>query len=249
MVSNSSFQDAGSDDDLRAAFQLSRWSTRREAAQAGLSRSRDLLAQEDRAGAEAAARDALETFRSALNWAEFGPDEEQAHRELDDAGGWVRRTFRCRLTREGTHYEQTCPVALGHNRVGLSVGGVATRVCSICGEDLSECPHMRGRAYLVPGGVGELGWCRVCASHDGCDHRPDQEYRASVISIITKMDLEEVSFVSRPAHPDARLSSVPISHEDLSEALGPEFTPGIEVSCDRCLMPCDGLVRPEIPHG
>lgn len=249
MTSDAPFADAGSDDDLRAEFQRDRWSRRREAARAELGRSRDLLAEGDRSAAEITARKALETFRSALNWAEFGPDEDTAHSELDQAGRWVRETFGCRLTRDGMQYEQTCPVALAHNRIGLSVGGAATRVCSICGEDLSECPHMRGRAYLVPGGVGELGWCRVCGSHERCEHVPGEEYRASVISIITQMDLEEVAFVSRPAHPDARLSSVPIPHEDLIKALGSMFIPGMDVSCDRCIMECDGFFRPSIPHG
>lgn len=249
MTHSSSFPEAGDSEDLHAEFLVRQWSTRREAGLEGLARARSLLELGDRKQAEVQARESFVALRSALNWAEFGPNEDQAHRELDDAGAWVRRTFGCTLARAGTEYEQACPVALAHNRIGLSVGGAAVRVCSLCGEDLSECPHMRDRAYLVPGGVGELGWCRVCVKHESCGHSGDQTYRAYVIAVITQMELEEVSFVSRPAHPDARLGSVSISHEDLREALGPDFHPGIEVSCDRCLKPCSGLVRPSIPHG
>ena len=57
---------------------------------------------------------------------------------------------------------QTCPVALAHNRIGMSIGGTAKRLCSLCGDDLSECEHTPGTSYLVPGGVSSLGWCRVC---------------------------------------------------------------------------------------
>ena len=43
--------------------------------------------------------------------------------------------------------------------------------------------------------------------------------------------------------------SVSISVSDLKGALGDEFAPGMEVSCDRCLLPCQGLIRHDFPHG
>jgi hypothetical protein len=92
-----------------------------------------------------------------LNWAEDGPREAEAHTRLDEAGRWVRATFGCMLEQDGTAYFVSCPVRLGHVRVGLSIGGTAHRICSLCGEDVSECEHQRGVAYLVPGGVTDLG--------------------------------------------------------------------------------------------
>jgi hypothetical protein len=249
MAASDQFPDDGPDDDLREAHLLDEWRTRRETGLAGLQKAAQLLESGDRQASEVAARGALSAFASALNWAEFGPNEDQAHRELDEAGRWVRLTFGCRITRDGTDYRQTCPVALGHTRIGFSVGGVATRICGLCGGDLSECPHQRGRAYLVPGGVGDLGWCRVCGASTSCEHSPQQTYRASVIARIVKMDLEEVSLVSRPAHPDARMGSMSISHIDLREALGEDFVPGVDVVCSRCLTSCPGLSRRELPHG
>jgi hypothetical protein len=68
---------------------------------------------------------------------------------MDQAGAWVRETFGCQLTRSGTRYSQTCPVALAHNRIGMSIGGTARRLCSLCGDDLSECEHIPGISYLV----------------------------------------------------------------------------------------------------
>lgn len=200
--------------------------------------------------AERDSRQALAAYRGSLDWAEDSDDEEESHRLLDEAGKWVRSTFGCRLERDGEQYQQTCPVALGHNRIGLSVGGrAAKRVCSLCGVDVSECEHLPGTAYLVPGGSADLGWCRVCCKAD-CDHVDTETYRASLISIIQKMDLDEVSIVTKPAHPEARFHAVPIPVADLRAALGSDFEPGMEVSCDRCLSECDGLIRhDEIPHG
>ncbi len=243
------FDEAGDDSDLHDAHMLSQWTDRRSAGLAGLDQARRLLEAGDRTTAEEVARQSLKEMRSALNWAEFWPHEEQAHDELDESGRWVRSTFGCHLTREGTIYSQACPVALGHNRVGFSVGGVANRICSLCVEDLSECPHMRGRAYLVPGGSGDLGWCRVCGAAEACEHESTQLYRASVVARIHDMNLDEVSLVTRPAHPDARIETMSVSHEDLAEAIGADdFSPGVDVVCSRCLLPCEGLIRPQFPH-
>ena len=161
---------------------------------------------------------------------------------MDQAGAWVRETFGCQLTRSGTRYSQTCPVALAHNRIGMSIGGTAKRLCSLCGDDLSECEHIPGTSYLVPGGVSSLGWCRVCLQ-EACEHTPDQNHRVSVVGIIKEMDLVEVSFVPKPAQPEARIMEMTIPVPELIEALGDTFVPGDEVSCDRCLRECGGLTK------
>jgi hypothetical protein len=161
---------------------------------------------------------------------------------MDDAGYWVRTTFGCELGRVGGEYRQRCPVALAHNRIGLSVGGTAVRVCSICGGDLSECFHLPGTSYLVPGGSADLGWCRVCLK-DTCDHSPAREYRVSVVGMITEMHVDEVSLVPKPANPECRIMEMSVPASDLIETLGDAFVPGSTVSCDRCLHQCDGLFK------
>jgi hypothetical protein len=199
--------------------------------------------------AESDARKALAAYRGSLDWAEDTELEDDAHRVLDEAGKWVRQTFGCHLERDGQAYRQTCPVALGHNRIGLSIGGRATvRVCSLCGQDASECEHLPDTKYLVPGGAEELGWCSVCLQ-EHCDHIVTETYEASLVSIIREMDLAEVSIVGKPAHPEARIHAVSISVSELKESLGDEFEPGMDVSCDRCLTPCGGLIRHQFPHG
>lgn len=196
-----------------------------------------------RLDAEGAARTALEGFASALNWADGGPFEEAVHARMDLAGRWVRQRFGCQLHREGNEYFQRCPVALGHTRLGMSVGGLSQKVCSICGEDFSECPHTPGTEYIVEGGIGPLEWCRVCGAREQCEHVPSERYRAQLIVIVVDMQVEEVSLVDNPAYPDARITSIPYALEDLRKALGHDFEPGVDVACNRCLIACDGRAR------
>lgn len=238
---------AGSDADLREEYTLSQVRERRLRAEQLMADAEGLL-ETERGAAEALARDALHFFARSLDWAEDTDQEEEAHGRMDTAGSWVRETFGCHLARTGTSYQQTCPVALGHNRIGMRVGGVARRTCSLCGLDFSECAHLPGTAYLVPGGASDLGWCRVCLKAE-CDHNPADSYRVAVVARITEMRVDEVSLVSKPAHPEARLSAISVPVSDLIEALGDDFVPGTDVSCDRCLLACDGLIRHDMPHG
>lgn len=244
---------AGDDHDLNRLRVQSMVAERRDSGDRLLARARSGLRSAQTARgrdlAEKDARRALERYARSLDWAEDTDDEQDAHDRLDAAGGWVRRAFGCHLHREGETYSQQCPVALAHNRIGLSIGGVATRICSLCGKDLSDCEHQRGTAYIVPGGTEPLGWCRVCLSKDGCGHPANEQYRVSLVSIITEMDLAEVSLVSKPANPEARLTSVSISTSELQDHLGDDFSPGQPVNCDRCLRPCAGLERPDLSHG
>jgi hypothetical protein len=246
------FEEAGSDDDLRAKYLADQVHEAWTAGEDLLNKARSAMSMNPRntvrRRAERNARVALERFASALNWAEDGPSEREAHERMDAAGRWVRTTFGCLLHQEDNLYFQTCPVALGHNRIGMSVGGQAKRICSLCGLDLSECDHMRGRAYIVLGGRDDLGWCRVCTSYDGCDHQPDQTYRANLVAMVTEMTVEEVSFVGKPAHPDARFAKISMSNAELQDHLGDAWSPGIPVNCDRCLTPCGGLIRHSAMH-
>lgn len=193
--------------------------------------------------AENKARTALDGFASALNWADGGPFGPAVHARMDHAGRWVRERFGCQLHREGKEYFQRCPVALGHNRMGMSIGGLSLKVCSICGEDFSECPHRPGVEYIVEGGIGPLEWCRVCGERDACEHLANERYRASLIVIVVEMQVEEVSIVDNPAFPDARITSMPYTLDDLRQTLGEDFEPGVDVACNRCLLECDGLSR------
>lgn len=163
---------------------------------------------------EEVARGALPDLRSAMDCFEDTEDFELAHHALDAAGRFIRRTFGCHLFQEGLKYEQQCPIALAHSRVGLSPLILADEIkCSICGADPEVCSHVTGRYY----------------EGQRCGH------------VITRSKILEVSIVSRPANPDARFTAVQVALGDLRRDLGSDFMPGMRVSCDRCLSPCSGV--------
>jgi hypothetical protein len=86
---------------------------------------------------------------------------------------------------------------------------------------------------------------RFCSLCDGDLSECDRLYRAPVVSIIKEVDeLREISWVRRPAHPEARLVALPVSTDDRAEAPGGDFSVGVPVSCDRCLDPCPGIDDP-----
>lgn len=245
---------AGSSADLRDAYRERQVTERTTEAQHLLTKSRALMRTRPtpagRRRAEAAARQALERLARALDWAEGEAGEEEAHRRLDEAGREVRSTFECKLTEKGDGYVQDCPVALAHNRIGFSIGGVAgKRTCSLCGQDVSECPHDKDTAYMVPGGHVDLGWCRVCLAETDCEHLPGELYRASVVNFLSDIELDEVSLVSRPAHPEARPLLIALSRQDVEARLGHAIPANAHVNCDRCLTACSGLTQHDWPHG
>lgn len=166
-------------------------------------------------------RAAMPLLRSAMDWLEDTPHFDEAHRRLDVLGAAARAHFPqgCALTFRNGGYFQECPVALAHTRVGLSPGYIVRRAeCGICGADPEHCPHIRGRTY------------------DG----------AVCVRRLVELDLLEVSFVGRPAQPDARVMSVsvptPKRRAARTAAAGDD---GEHVRlCDMCTAPCEGVARP-----
>jgi hypothetical protein len=164
---------------------------------------------------------ALADLRSATNHLEGTSHFEAVHAALDQAGRFQRVYFpaQCELAMEGTAYSQECPVALAHNRIGVSIGAIIRESqCSICGSEPDDCAHISGRIY------------------------DDQE----CYQLITRADLDHVALVDRPDFPDARLTSVPYSTSELRSELGPKFIPGRPVICGRCLSRCEGMTRASI---
>lgn len=138
-----------------------------------------------------------------------------------------------------------CPVALCHKRFGFSPGMIiAPHICSICGGDLSECEHLGDRFYQVRGGPGPAGICPVCLL-EHCEHSPEETYSVEPVSIIKEvLRLDEVSIVTRPVQPEARMEGILLDRDGLIAALGPGFRYGADiVTCSECLQPCRGFDR------
>jgi hypothetical protein len=189
---------------------------------------------------EKLARKALRAAAETYWFAEETALASAEHEYLHEIGRWTRETFGCQLDREGTQYSTSCPVMLADKRIGFSVGVVARVVCSICGENLSECSHRRSRLYWVRGGPTGFGPCRVCGKRK-CAHKSGQLYKAPVIGIMKDCVLEEASVVDVPADPLARQTKLDITQANLRELLGAAFTPGVPLNCDHCLEPYHGL--------
>jgi hypothetical protein len=198
--------------------------------------------------AEERGREALRLCASALNWLEDTEHEDRVHEELESMGRYMREHLPkgCRLHWTGDRYEHRCPVAIAHKRFGFSPAlREGRRICSICGEDVSECEHLPDSKYPAPGGVGPSGYCPVCIRKDCSDHSPDATFVVYPVSIVEEIiGIDHVAVVRRPKQPDARLTAIPIDTKRLRKTLGPNFQPGMELNCDRCLLPCQGFDYP-----
>jgi hypothetical protein len=243
--------DAGSDDDLQEHYLTLRIRHYRGLANRRFANARRLQG-EGSPRAEPEARRAIDAAVRAFWWAEDTELEDAQHTLVHKVGRWTRRTFGCYLDYDGKRYRQLCPIAIAHKRLGFSIGFVGPRTCSICGQDLSECEHIRGRTYWVRGGAHDSRPCAVCVQ-PLCRHLPDRLYRAPVVSIISEIDeVREVSVVGRPAVPEARLQELPIETSALRERFGSAFHEGVRISCDLCLGACwgfDGLPSTEMRSG
>jgi hypothetical protein len=204
------------------------------------------LAEGNEVESETFARSALGVARAAVDRLEDTVFEDDAHKALDAFGRWTREHFPagCRLNSDGSSYFQACPVALAHVRAGWSLGGSARKVCSLCGEELMGCPHSLHRRYETSGGASSLGLCRVCAQANCLDHSPDERYEVYPIAVVTDLNVEEISLVSRPKIRGARIMLQIVDMADvraIADERGLDFTSGDLVRCDRCLDDCSGF--------
>jgi hypothetical protein len=232
--------DAGDDRELHDARLRSNIRGYRRSSEQHLEQAKKLL-KVDRKRADREARLSLDSAARAFWWAEDTDAEEEQHQLMHRAGRWTRRNLGCHLEFDGVEYQQTCPIAIAHKRIGVSPGFVAQLRCSICGADLSDCEHVVGRAYWVRGGPRDGQPCRVCFDDSCRRHKADRLYRAPVIKVISDVEFHELSWVSRPADPEARLLALPVDSKRLTTKLGPGFVMGMTVNCDKCLGECWGF--------
>ena len=189
---------------------------------------------------ESNARDALRFAVNALNLLEDTPDEDDAHRLVHEIGAFVSRHYGCKIILEGDQWNWTCPVTLAHLRVGYSVGFTATRICSICRADISECPHLPNRLYQVR--VGDRRTC-PCGIFDCQKHEDGEVIETSPSAIIENANLQEISLVARPRDPLARILTIGFTSEKMSKIIGGKTIPETvtKMECFHCRQTCTGL--------
>lgn len=191
-------------------------------------------------------REAISLAASATYWLEGTSYLTNSHYRMDKMGKFAREECGegCALRWDGNRYANACPIAIAHKRFGFSPNMIIRRMrCSLCGDDISECPHLRNHRYRVRGGAVHSPWghCPICIQQE-CHHDPNSTYLVVPTAVIDKIErATEVSIVARPRQPDARLSEIPIGSDELRKVLGTAFTPGMTLYCNRCLSPCTGF--------
>jgi hypothetical protein len=191
-------------------------------------------------------RGSLEMAASATYWLDGSPHLTDAHFQIHQIGRSARELFPegCHLFWTGSSYEHRCPVPIAHKRFGNSATLiVARRRCSLCGEDVSECPHLPHHMYRARGGPASSPWGRCPLCHEeACKHDPSKTFLVRPVAIVEEVvRVEEISLVSRPKQPDARFTALPVETEAVAAALGSDFNVGMQVSCSQCLQPCGGF--------
>lgn len=149
---------------------------------------------------------ALHAVVDAYNFLEDQPVEATVHALAHAIGELRSGLFGCPLRVEQHRLVQACPLTLLHIRRGMSMGFTARRLCSICRDDLDECEHLLGETYDIRVRRVE-GTCTACGSQN-CAHQPGQSVQTSPYPVITDIDLHEVSLVSRPRDPLARIREI-----------------------------------------
>lgn len=195
--------------------------------------------------AEQYARTAIHVYASAMNWLEEGADGfDLAHTEIHDVGLYCRLMFPsgCRFKTQGTGFIQQCPLPLAHKRFGFSLSMTGNAICSICDTDVTECSHYPGHAYIIETRRHSGGRCNICGNERCETHVVGICYMACAFVIISKVyEMDEISLVSRPRIPDARLASISRSRDEVEHALGHPIPANGYLQCNKCLIPCDGF--------
>lgn len=192
---------------VRAGLAIGR-TARRTFGSACLNMMNDL----EKAGQEI--REAIRLIASATYWLEDTNHFNAAHDDLHTFGSFAREHFPddCALHWDGNTYSHICPVPIAHKRFGFSPEMVVKRhLCSLCGDDASECPHLPSQLYRVRGGpdFSPSGRCRVCMK-DECDHDPNTRYLVTQVRIVDKIErMDGVAMLARTVQPNARLTAVP----------------------------------------
>ncbi len=188
---------------------------------------------------ETAARISLARAVDAYNFLEDTELSDLVHQHAHHVAALVGGLFGCHIEYSDETYWDVCRLTLMHNRLGMSVGFTANRLCSVCKQDIDSCPHLLDTQYDVTVRRDPDGVCNVCGRLS-CTHTDGDTVSAFPRPMMSQMQLHEVSLVSRPRDPLARFTKIEFSQEVLQQGLG-EFPTGEDLCCYRCLNSCSGF--------
>lgn len=200
------------------------------------------VGHEEHSELERRARGALDAAVTAFNFLEDEDLAGAAHQHAHTVAEFVGRLFGCQAEHRDGRFWDVCPLSLMHLRIGLSPGFTGRHVCSVCRQDLSECPHVPGVAVTVVVEERE-GHCSTCKRPWPCtQHLPGTFLDVVPHGVIPDMDLHELSWVDRPREPRARITGVELPDALLRVLLGRLPSEEEPLVCHRCQQPCQGLL-------
>jgi hypothetical protein len=193
--------DAGPAEDYWKQRKLAAISDSHGKAVALVEEARELLGR-NTADAESRARSSLRAAAETYWYAELSDRAEPEHEYLHEIGQWTRETFGCEITVQGDEYSTSCPVKLADKRLGMSIGFVARKWCSICDEDLSECSHRwwRHGIRFLPR-VRSRGLCSWRGpTVSSTSHRGDKELRSRRRGKLGRRSSSAIGQICQSAH-------------------------------------------------
>ena len=220
----------------------------KNSADAALAAARDLVQNTEEAIdnkkmdlAETFYRRSLVKIREALLWE---PEEKPHSKYLHDVGRRIHDIFGCQLEFKDGLYWVTCPVMLSHSKGGFSIGGSGKAICSICGTDIFDCPHVKGRTYDSVVAKRHHDICNICVQRE-CEHKEGEIYDGvQVFAMVVELNLDHVSFVQNPANPLCVVHCYSVPKSDLLEMLPEDERDRVIygetiIHCHHCLI-CKG---------
>jgi hypothetical protein len=180
-----------------------------------------LLAELAPQEAEQKGREALALGASAFYWLDGTELGEVTHQELHEWAASSVRASDANCTSPAHPTSKDVPSLSHTSGLALALGSRGT-------------VSARSAAKMYPS---------VCMSPDCSEHSSDHVYPTRAGTIVTEGAPHEVSIVPKPAHPDARLTAIPIYSAELVEYLGPKFRIGMPVICSQCLGDCAGFTE------
>lgn len=200
------------------------------------------VGEQQRSKLEREARGALDTAVTAFNFLEDQALADTAHQHAHTVGEFVGQLFGCEARYRDRRFWDVCPLTLMHLRIGLSPGFTGQRLCSVCGEDLSECTHVPGLPVTVLA-ENRDGRCAACHGPWPCSqHLPGTSVDVVPHAVIADMSLHELSWVDRPRQPRARITQLELPDALLQAQLGRLPNADEILVCHRCQRPCQGLL-------
>jgi hypothetical protein len=200
------------------------------------------LSQVNNQAAESLLRRALAKLREAVLWE---PTQESHRKRLNELGERIHDQFGCVLGYHDGSYWVNCPVSLSHSRLGFSVAGTARTICSICGENMLTCPHVKGRTYdQITARKIQDKRCNICGESE-CEHIVGTTHdKVRAFGILVDLAIDHISFVENPANPLAVIYQYSLTKSDLMEMLPKEQRDSFEygtcaIRCDHCKI-CKG---------